>query len=143
MRTEAPASGRSRPPTKSAVGHVGASVRATARVRPTVPVTYGNPGGRFEPSDPYVRRFWVAAIGAGAVAELLRLVRAAGKGEDVRLPRSLPILLNAGLVSVDSGSLVVDERLPAVPIELRWRFPPSLALEHSCLLSDQPPTSGG
>jgi len=85
----------------------------------------------------------VAAIGAGAVAELLRLVRAADTGEDVRLPRSLPILLKAGLVSVNSGSLVVKERLPAVPIELRWRFPPSLAAEHSRLLSAPPPSSDG
>ena len=85
----------------------------------------------------------MAAIGAGAVAELLRLVRAADTGEDVRLPRSLPILLKAGLVSVNSGSLVVKERLPAVPIELRWRFPPSLAAEHSRLLNAPPPASDG
>ena len=73
----------------------------------------------------------MAAIGAGAVTELLRLIRAAGKGEDVRLPRSLPLLLKAGLATVESGSIIVDERLPIVPIELRWRFPPGLAAQHS------------
>ena len=72
----------------------------------------------------------MAAIGPGAVTELLRLIRAAGKGEDVRLPRSLPLLLKAGLASVESGSIIVDERLPIVPLELRWRFPPSLAAQH-------------
>lgn len=87
--------------------------------------------GRFEPSDVYVRRFWVAAIGPGAVAELMRLMRAAGKGEEVLLPRYLPILLRTGMVRVDSGELVVAARFTEVPAELRWRFPPSLAAEHS------------
>jgi hypothetical protein len=81
-----------------------------------------------------VRRFWVAAIGAGAVAELLRLVRAAGTGEDVRLPRNLPTLLRAGLVTVESGKILVSKFLPVVPVELRWRFPPSLAAEHSRMI---------
>lgn len=73
----------------------------------------------------------MAAIGAGAVAELLRLIRSAGVGEDVRLPRHLPVLLKAGLVEVERDTLVVDKTLPPVPRELRWRFPPSLAAEHS------------
>ena len=89
----------------------------------------------FEPSDPYVLRFWVAAIGPSAVAELLRLVRAAGKGEDVRLPRHLPHLLKAGLVEVEDGALVVASRLPVVPLELRWRFAPPLAEEHAARLA--------
>ena len=87
--------------------------------------------GHFAPSDPYVRRFWVAAIGPGAVAELLRLVRAAEKGEDVRLPRHLPALIRAGLVVANTGCLEVGAKLPIVPRELRWRFPPSLAAEHA------------
>jgi hypothetical protein len=82
-----------------------------------------------------VRRFWVAAIGASAVAELLRLVRAAEKGEGVRLPRTLPILLRVGLVRAETSGLVVFDRIPAVPPELRWRFPPYLAAEHSKWLS--------
>ena len=85
----------------------------------------------YEPSDPYVRRFWVAAIGPAAVAELLKLMRAAGKGEEVRLPRSLPTLLKLGLAHIENGAIVVGTRVPAVPVELRWRFPPSLAAEHA------------
>ena len=135
MRTEAPVGGHNRPPRETAVGHTGASVRPTARVRPEVPVRLSKTGGRFQPSDPYVRRFWVAAIGPSAIAELLRLVRAAGKGEDVRLPRHLPILIRAGLAAGEDGYLVVCDRFPEVPIEFRWRFPPSLAAEHSRLLS--------
>jgi hypothetical protein len=84
-----------------------------------------------EPSDPYVRKFWVAALGPGAVAELLRLVSAAGKGEEVRLPRYLPHLLRAGLVTIVEGSLAVQSLVPVVPPEMRWRFPPDLAALHS------------
>lgn len=72
----------------------------------------------------------MAAIGPGAVAELLRLVRAAGKGEDVRLPRHLPALLRADLV-VARSCLEVGKTLPEVPEELRWRFPPDLMAEHT------------
>lgn len=73
----------------------------------------------------------MAAIGTSAVADLLRLTRAAEKGEGVRLPRSLPALLRVGLVRAESAGLVVYDRVPAVPRELRWRFPPSLGGEHS------------
>jgi hypothetical protein len=90
-----------------------------------------------------VRRFWVAAIGSSAIAELLRLVRAAEKGEGVRLPRTLPILLRAGLAKAETAGLVVFDQVPMVPLELRWRFPPLLAAEHSRLIESrvQPPTA--
>ena len=129
MRAEASARGHDRPPSQIAAGHAGASVRPTARTRPVVPVVSKKKDG-FEPSDPYVRRFWVAAIGPTAVAELLKLIRAAEKGEEVRLPRHLPLLLKLGLAEVKSGAIVVGSRLPAVPIEMRWRFTPALAAEH-------------
>lgn len=119
------------------MGPAGAPVRPTARIRPTVPVKLIPSDNGIEPSDPYVRRFWVAALGPGAVAELLRLVSAAGKGEEVRLPRHLPQLLRAGLVSVVGGTLAVVERLPVVPAEMRWRFPPGVAGEHSKWLADR------
>lgn len=77
----------------------------------------------------------MAALGPGAVAELLRLVNAAGKGEDVRLPRYLPHLMKAGLVTVIDGTLAVVERIPMVPLEMRWRFPPDLAAEHAAWLA--------
>lgn len=134
MRTEVPGNGRdARPPHPQpfAAGLSGASVRPTARVRPVVPVRPEVSSARFRPTDPYVRRFWVAAIGSAAVAELLRLVRAAEKGEGVRLPRYLPSLIRSGLVKADSGGLVVLDHVPPVPRNLRWRFPPSLAAEHS------------
>lgn len=113
---------------------MGAPLRPTARVRPTVPVRLVEWAEGIEPSDPYIRRFWVAALGPGAVAELLRLISAAGKGEEVRLPRYLPHLLRAGLVTIVSGTLAVKERIPPVPVEMRWRFPPDVAAEHALWL---------
>lgn len=117
-----------------AVGPAGALVRPSARVRPTIPVRLIPNEDGFEASNPYVRRFWVAALGPGAVAELLRLVNAAGKGEEVRLPRHLPQLLRAGLVSVVDGQIAVVDKLPIVPAEMRWRFPPDLAAQHAAWL---------
>jgi len=137
MGAGAPASGQNRPPINSAVGPAGALVRPTAQIRPTVPVRLIPCDNGIEPSDAYVRRFWVAALGPGAVAELLRLVNAARKGEEVRLPRHLPQLLRAGLVSVVDGTLAVVERLPEVPVEMRWRFPPDVAAHHTAWLADR------
>jgi hypothetical protein len=136
MTTGAPASGQNRPPIDSAVGPAGALVRPSARVRPTVPVKLLPATRGIEPSDPYVRKFWVAALGPGAVAELLRLVSAAGKGEEVRLPRHLPQLLRVNLIRVVDGMLAVPELLPPVPAEMRWRFPPDIAAQHASWLAD-------
>ena len=141
MRTEVPGNGRdARPPHPQpfAAGLSGASVRPTAQVRPVVPVRLEVSSAEFRPTDPYVRRFWVAAIGSAAIAELLRLVRAAEKGEGVRLPRYLPSLIRSGLVKADSGGLVVLDHVPPVPKNLRWRFPPSLAADHTRWLGLSP-----
>lgn len=135
MRTGAPASGQNRPPINSAAGQAGAPVRPTARIRPTVPVRLIETESGLEVSDPYIRRFWVAALGPGAVAELLRLISAAGKGEEVRLPRHLPQLLRAGLVRIVDGNLAVEQRVPIVPAEMRWRFPPDVAAQHAAWLA--------
>lgn len=135
MRAGAPASGQNRPPINSAAGHAGARLRPTARVRPTVPVRLIEGTDGIDPADPYVRKFWVAALGPGAVAELLRLVSAAEKGGAVRLPRYLPHLLRAGLVTIRDGSLAVCDRVPPVPAEMRWRFPPDVAAQHAAWLT--------
>lgn len=131
MRPGFPVSGQNRPPIPSAVGLAGTRVRPTAQVRPTVPVVLQPRETGIDPSDSYVRKFWVAALGPGAVAELLRMVNAAGRGEEVRLPRYLPQLLRADLVSIIDGKLAVVSLIPPVPVEMRWRFPPDVAAQHA------------
>ena len=120
-----------RPPNPHAVSSAEGPVRPSARMRPTVSVRVADWPGDVSIYDPYVRRFWVAAIGAGAVAELLRLARCAERGEPVRLPRNLPILLRTGLARATSAGLLVSLMVPAVPREMRWRFPPSLHADHT------------
>ena len=98
-------------------------------VRPVVPVRLEPRPGGFEPSDPYVRRFWVAAIGSSAVAELLRLVgRPRGEGCGCPEPsRSCSALA----WSKPRPPAWWCSIIPVVPVEMRWRFPPSLGAEHS------------
>jgi hypothetical protein len=95
-----------------------------------LPVRVVEDGIGYRPDDPYVRRYWVAAIGPGAVAELLRLIRAGATGRRLPLPRWLPILLRSDLVQVEEGTLVVSDRVPPVPPALQRRFPPGLREEH-------------
>ena len=135
MEADATARGQNRPPINSAVGHAVARLRPTARVRPTLPVGLTPCEHGFEASDPYVRKFWVAALGPGAVAELLRMARAAQCDEEVRLPRHLPQLLKAGLVSIVDGRLSILERIPTVPPNMRWRFSPEISAEHKAWLA--------
>jgi hypothetical protein len=86
--------------------------------------------GGFSPDDPYVRRYWVAAIGPVAVGELLRLIQAGRSQRRLPLPRTLPQLLRADLIRVEDGTLVVADRVPEVPALLQRRFPPGLREEH-------------
>jgi hypothetical protein len=71
------------------------------------------------------------------------LVRAAEKGEGVRLPRYLPSLIRTGLVKAESSGLVVMDHIPEVPKNLRWRFPPSLAADHNRWLGLSPSREPG
>jgi hypothetical protein len=59
------------------------------------------------------------------------MVNAAERGEEVRLPRYLPHLLRADLVSIIDGKLAVVSLIPPVPAEMRWRFPPDIAAQHA------------
>lgn len=130
MTTAASGNTDARPPSEQSASSPGATVRPTARPRPLLPVRLEERDEGVDPDDPYVRRFWVAAIGAGAVAELLRLIRAADADRAMPLPLWLPVLLRSDLVRVDGGCLVVPERIPLVPAPLRRRFPPGLKEEH-------------
>jgi hypothetical protein len=88
------------------------------RGRRTVPVT-----------DAYVRRFWTAAIGPGAVADLLRLAAAAERGRSLLRPVHLDTLLRHRLVVCVRGTIVVPAEVPRVPRSLLAALPVSIRRE--------------
>ena len=77
----------------------------------------------------YVRRYWTAAIGAGAVADLLRLMQAAKRRKSIRRPVNTPTLVRSGLVVGHSNHIWVRSTVPPVPIELLSRLTPALRQE--------------
>lgn len=104
-------------------------------VRPTVVPTEGG----FAPEDPYVRRYWVAAIGAGAVEDLLRLVAAARRSVTIPEPVFLATLLTEGLAHAAGDRVMVPDPIPALGPRARNRLGPELRTEHAqVLLARQP-----
>jgi len=77
----------------------------------------------------YVRRYWTAAIGAGAVADLLRLMQAAKRQRSIRRPVNTPALARSGLVLGQDSTLWVRSTVPPLPSEMVRRLPPSLRHE--------------
>ncbi|HEX7098362.1 MAG TPA: hypothetical protein VF377_03915 [Acidimicrobiia bacterium] len=137
MTTTAASGDQGRPPSdRVAASSPEVAVRRTARQRPLLPTRQRRLRGGFPPDHPYVRRYWVAAIGQGAVAELLRLMRAAKDETPLPLPVWLPTLLRADLVRVEQGIMVVGDLVPAVPTALQRRFPPGLREEHRRLYGE-------
>lgn len=79
------------------------------------------------PSDhPYVRRYWTAVLGPGAVADLLRLATAAQRGRSLRRPVNLASLTRAGLVRHSDGRILVRTVIPPVPVGSVRRMHPVL-----------------
>jgi hypothetical protein len=76
-----------------------------------------------------VRRYWTAAIGPGAVSDLLRLIRAAEKSQSVKRPIHMPALARCGLVMGDSRGLWVRTTVPELPPFLLRRLPAYLREE--------------
>ena len=87
---------------------------------------------------PYVRRFWTAAIGPGAVADLLRMAAAARSGTRLRRPVHLPALLSEGLVRARGNRLLVRPTIPPLPARHAQRLPPALREEHGQSRWDAP-----
>jgi hypothetical protein len=86
---------------------------------PTYPVTH-----------PYIRRYWTATIGPGAVADLLRLATAAQRGRSLRRPTHIHVLVRANLVHINHGHVFVRTRIPRLsPIHVRL-LPPDLRRAH-------------
>ncbi|MCL1598569.1 MAG: hypothetical protein M3094_05260 [Actinomycetia bacterium] len=129
--------GRVRPPTHGVrvpiPGVAEPSIRRTAVVRnefaPVLtPAT--SPAG-YPPTHDYVRRFWIAVLGPGAVADLLRITAAAHSGRSLKEPVHLSTLLAAGLVLWHGKTLAVPDTVPPVPRHIVARFPPALRRAHA------------
>ena len=126
-----------RPPVVESAPHSGTAaslVRPTARQRaiitplrwettdPTV-ITYPT-------NHPYVRRYWTATIGPGAVADLLRLATAAQRGRSLRRPTHLHVLVRVNLVHADGDHIFVRTKIPQLsPLHVRL-LPPELRRAH-------------
>lgn len=109
----------------------GSWATATRRLVRPVPVAIDD---GFEPDDPYVRRYWVAAIGQGAVADLLRLVVAARRKVLIPEPTFLSTLISEGLASAVWDQVSVPDPIPPLGAVARKRLAPSLRAEHASFM---------
>ncbi|HHC07652.1 MAG TPA: hypothetical protein ENK55_02915 [Actinobacteria bacterium] len=110
--------------------------------RPVVtPVLLPDPRPGYRLDDPYVRRFWVAALGPGAVADLLRLAAAARRGRSLLRPVHLPLLLEHDLARRIGGRIGVRPTVPPLAEHHLRRLHPALRREHA-LAAGEPATPG-
>jgi hypothetical protein len=105
------------------------ALRRTAQSREEIAPTLIPSSEGFAATHPYVRRYWVAAIGPGAVADLLRLAAAAQSGRSLRTPTHLATLLREGLVVRDGSGIGVRTLIPPLPRNLVSRLTPRLRSE--------------
>ena len=128
-----------RPPTRSGAPapRPGAAVLPNDASRPTAsrrriitPTLWEKDPTGFPTQHPYVRRFWTAAIGSGAVADLMRLAVAAQRGRPLLLPTSTALLTKEGLISWNRGQLLARVSIPPLPDRHLQGMPPSLRREH-------------
>ncbi len=140
-----------RPPTRSGVPAPlpDAAVQPPGTIRPTAaqrivvePEVWPDRRCGFPTHHPYVRRFWTAAIGSGAVADLLRLAVAAQRGRSLLLPTSTALLAGEGLIAWRHGRLLARATVPPVPRRHVERMPPALRAEHRAALLDLPNVTG-
>lgn len=116
--------------------HSGAAarpLRRTARPRAVIkPIpwnwTHETPG--YSPTHPYVRLYWTATIGPGAVADLLRLATAAIRGRSLRRPTHLHVLVRVGLVHTHRGHVFVRTEIPPLNAVQQRLLPPDLRRRH-------------
>ena len=106
--------------------------RRTAQSRPhiTPAIWKCRTGADYPLNHPYVRRFWTALIGPGAVADLLRLATAAQRGRSLLRPIHLPTLTRAGFVSHDGERVLVRTTVPRLSPDDVRRLHPALREEH-------------
>jgi hypothetical protein len=90
-------------------------LRPTVHERPIVTPQVWDDGIGVPVDDPYVRRYWTALLGPGAIADLLRLATAAVRRRSLPRPVHLSQLARAGLVRADGAGLFVRIRIPEIP----------------------------
>jgi hypothetical protein len=129
-----------RPPTAPA-GESAPSSGVADRYRPQRPTVSQRPDIRpalwpqrsadagFTTDDPYVRRFWTAAIGPGAVADLMRLAVAAQRDRSLPLPGSVGLLVREDLARWVDGRLFVRPTIPPLSDAQQRRLTPGLRRE--------------
>ena len=113
-------------------------LRPTAIRRATVapkPWPGGDSAGHYPLHHPYVRRFWTAVLGPGAVAALLRLAAAAQRGTEVPRPVQVDVLAREGLLLESDGYVFVRSGVPGLAPHHIRRMPPALRMEHARLRS--------
>ena len=124
-------------PSPGAAVHAVNTARPTAARRITVkPVVWNEHPTGFPTQHPYVRRFWTAAIGSGAVADLMRLAVAAQRGRPLLLPTSTALLTKEGLISWNRGRLLARVSIPPLPDRHLRGMPPSLRREHRQVIAN-------
>jgi len=112
-----------------------AAIRPTAVRRPWVsPLLFDRTATGHRPDDPAVRRFWTAAIGPSAVADLLRLTAAARCGRRIREPIRLGVLASEGLIERNGDLVLVRPLIPHLGKRQLRRLRPSLRTEYRLLL---------
>ena len=84
----------------------------------------------FSTDHPYVRRFWTAAIGPGAVADLMRLAVAAERGRSLPRPEAIGVLVREDLARWVEGRLFVRTTIPPLSTVQERRLSPELKRQH-------------
>lgn len=135
MRFAAPGTVRldDRPPVATDIApSPGAAVRIPAqkryRIAPRLRQVRGGAG--FDPSHPYVRTYWTAVLGPGAVAELLRVICAAKRRRTIPHPVFLPVLCREGLVHYADRAVWVSSKVPPLEQHHVARLAPDLRRRH-------------
>ncbi len=84
----------------------------------------------FDPKHPYVLTYWIAALGAGPITDLLRLVTAAKRQTEIAHPVYLSVLCQEGLAHFVENAVWVRPLVPPLDDRQLNRLSPRLRLQH-------------
>ncbi len=116
-------------------------LRITVHDRPLIQPRVWETGHTGLPvTHPYVRRYWTAILGPGAIADLLRLATAASRRRSLPRPVHLSQLARAGFVRRRGGVVEVKTLVPEVPAAFYPALPPALRRELATISTRTRPT---